>query len=131
MNPSLFARESAVLNVPSAANHEGLEGYAVELSSGNASICNAATDVPFGVILNGAKAGEDDSIGVLGGPLGTVRLKAAAAITLGALLQLTAAGKVTPDAGAGARTVFARALEAGATDELVECVVFNPVAYAS
>lgn len=106
MNPSLFARESSVIPLPAAAAQTGLEGYAVEIASGNASVCNAATDVPFGVILNGAAIGEESSIGVLGGPLGTVRLKSAGTIALGAYVQLTAAGKVITDAGTGARVVF-------------------------
>lgn len=128
---SKFAREYAVESLVAAADHSGSKGHFVELSSGQAAIVNAATDVPYGIILVGETAGKADSIGVLGGNLGPVPVKAGGAISKGDFLELTANGDVVPDSGSGARVIVGRAMEDAADDERFEAVVFNPVVYAS
>jgi hypothetical protein len=132
-NSSLLARESAVIPLVAAADQTDKEGYFVEIASNTtASICNSATDAPFGVILDGAAAAKTSSIGVLGGLAGTVRVKLGANITnLATMLQLRADGTAGPDAGTGARVLVGRPCELGSTDEKIEAVVFNPVVFTS
>lgn len=132
MNTTALRRESSIIPLTAAADQTDKEGFFVEVSSGNASICNAATDVPLGVIVQGAGSGELSSIAVPGGLPGTVAVKLAGTISaIGTLLQLTATGEVIADAGTGARVLVARALETGVDDEKIEAVLFNPVVYAS
>ena len=51
---------------------------------------------------------------------------AATVSTVGAFLQTTADGRVQTDAGTGARTLVAQALETGVTGELVEAILIAP-----
>lgn len=133
MNPTLQARESAILPLVAAQSHVDKEGYLVEIASNTqASICNAATDAPYGVILEGADIGKTSSIGVLGGLKGTFRVKLGAPITnLATKLQLRADGTVGPDAGTGARVLVGAPCELGSTDEKIEAVLFTPTIFLS
>lgn len=127
----MIARQNAVLSIPAAADHTGLEGYFVEIASGEAAVCNAATDLPIGVILAGS-ATEDSVAIAAGGLAGTVKVKVTATapgtIVAGTILTLKADGTVQADAGSGARVQVAQALETGAASELIEAVIFKPVA---
>lgn len=127
----MIARENALIALTPAADQTGKEGYAVELSTGQASVCNATTDLPFGVITDGAATTGKSSVAVCaGGFAGTVRIKLGATpgtVNAGTLLQLNADGTANADAGSGSRVVFAQALESGAADELVEAVLFKPL----
>lgn len=132
----MIARGNAIIPLTPAADHTDKEGYFVELSSGNAAIVNATTDIPLGVILEGRPTTGKDSIAISAGGLsGTVKVKVKGSspgtIALGTLLQLHSDGTVLADAGTGARVLVAQALEAGAADELIEAVLFKPVVFAS
>lgn len=121
----------AVESLEAAADHSTKRGYFVELSAGKASIVNATTDVPYGLILDGEEAGGQDAIAISGGNVGTVRVKVGGAVAKGALGQLQNDGSVITDAGTGARVLVCKFMEAGAADELVEAIIFLPVVIAS
>ena len=129
---TLFIRDTAVVAVTPAADHREKRGFLVEIDgNGKAAVINSAADLPFGVILDGqnsSDANAQDSIGVLGGNLGTVPMVAGAAITKGQRLQAQNDGTVIPDAGSGARVIVGRALEDAAATERFEAVGFAPVA---
>jgi len=131
MNPSLQARESAIIPLVATQTHVDKEGYFVEIASNTqASICNSAADAPYGIILNGAEAGQQSSIGILGALPGTYRVKLGAAITnLATKLQLRADGTVGPDTGAGARVLVGAPCELGTADEKIEAALFAPIVF--
>lgn len=127
----MIARQNAVLPLPAAADHTGLEGYFIELDSGEAAVCNSAADIPFGIILTGGPS-SDAVATCAGGFAGTVKVKVTGTspgtIVAGTMLTLKADGTVQADAGSGARVQVAQALEAGAAGELIEAVLIKPVA---
>lgn len=128
----MITRENAVLAFTPAADQSANEGYFVELSGGEVAVCNAATDVPFGVILHGDDTNGKSSIAVsAGGFAGTVNVKitdtSPGTIVAGTMLCLKADGTVQADSGSGARVQVAQALEAGAAEELIEAVLIKPV----
>lgn len=131
-----IALENAILALTPAADQTGKEGYFVDLdASERATLIDAATDLPFGVLLEGAAATGKSSIAVgSGGFRGAVRVKLGATpgtVKAGTLLQLNADGTAKADAGSGQRVVVAQALESGAASELIAAVLFKPVSYAS
>jgi hypothetical protein len=125
-----LARTNAILSFEAAADLTGYVGHFVVLAAGKAALVGSATTKPLGVLLTDGKAGERVSVAIgAGGLAGTIRVKLAATVsTAGIDLQLTADGRVQTDAGSGARTVVAQSLEPGAVDELIEAVLFRPVA---
>jgi len=136
MSSPLFANDLAVLPYTPAADHTAKRGFLVALATTIATVSSSATVAAHGIILDGqnptGNTNAQDSIGILGGNLGIVKVKAgAAAITKFSLLQQSALGTAEDDDGAGARVVFGRALEAAAAGELFDAIVFNPVVYAS
>jgi hypothetical protein len=123
-----LARTNAILSIEAAADLTGYVGRFVVLTAGKVALVSSATVKPFGVLLTDGKAGDRVTVAVgAGGLAGTVRVKLAAAVnTVGAYLQTTADGRTQTDAGTGARTVTAQALETGAIDELIEAVLIAP-----
>lgn len=91
-------------------------------ANGNAALCSAATDKPIGVLQNQPLAGKEASIVVEGG----TKLKASAAIAIGASLGTTTTGTaVTLVQGTDTtKYVVATALSAaGGANELISSVV--------
>ena len=127
-----IAKDNAIITLTPAADQTGKEGYLVEVDANEkASVIDSISDLPFGVILEGAPTTGKSSIAVAaGGFHGTVRLKLDAApgtVKTGTWLQSTATGTVKADAGAGSRVLIAQALEAGAANELIEAILFKPI----
>ncbi len=127
-----IARENAVLSLTPSADQTGKEGYLVDVdSSEKASLIDATTDLPFGVILEGGSTSGKSAIAVAaGGFKGTVRLKLGATpgtVKTGVLLQTNNDGTVRADAGTGSRVLTAQALESGAAGEFIEAVLFKPI----
>ena len=127
-----IARENAIVTLTPAADQTGKEGYLVDVDgTEKATLIDATTDVPFGVILEGAGATGKTSIGVAaGGFKGTVRLKLGATpgtVKAGTVLQTNNDGTVKADAGSGSRVLVGQALESGAANELIEAVLFKPI----
>lgn len=128
----MFARTNGVLALTPTADHSGKEGFAVKASGTSAALVAAATDIPLGVVLEGATTAKKDAVALCdGGLAGTVKVKLDATpgtVALGTYLVITATGTATADPGSGARVRHARALEAGAANELIEAVLLTPVA---
>jgi len=127
-------RDNAILPLTPNESHALKEGYFVELSSGKAAIVNAATDVPFGVILKGEGTDGQDSIAIPHGFSGTVEVKldgTPGTVVVGTVLTVTATGTVKADPGSGDRVQVAVALQAGAADELIEAALIKPVSIAA
>lgn len=124
-------RTEGIIPLTPTADHTGKEGYFVENSSGSAAICNAATDIPLGVITEGQPTTGKSSIALpcVGR---TVKVKVTSdtpgTIALGTYLTVKADGTVQADAGSGSRVRVARALEAGAAGELIEAYLLEPTA---
>lgn len=127
----MLARQNSIIPFTPAADHTGKRGYFVELSSGSVAIVNSATDIPIGVITEGLPTTGLDSVAVPGGLAGTVKVKLSAtpgSVVAGSYLVLDGStlGAVKLDPGTGNRTRVARALEAGAANELIEAVLIDP-----
>jgi hypothetical protein len=126
MGSAKFTKEVAVLALVAAADLSEKRGFLAKLSSGQAALNDSASVPAFGVILDGETTGGMVSVGVLGGNLGTVKLKAGGTITLGAKLQQKSDGTVIVDDAATARVIVGIALEAAVVDELFEAIVCFP-----
>jgi hypothetical protein len=128
----MIVNNQATLALTPTADQSDLEGYFVEVSGANVAVCNAATDIPLGVIIDGEPTTGKSTIAVSGAFGGIVTVKVAATspgtINRGTYLTLRADGTVQADAGSGARVRVARALESAAAGELVQAVLVEPVA---
>lgn len=127
-----IARDNAIIALVPAADLTGKEGYFIDVdATEKATLIDAVTDLPLGVILEGSTTSGRSSVAVLsGGFRGTVRLKLDATpgtVKTGTWLQTTATGTVKADAGSGSRVLVAQALESGSANELIEAVLFKPV----
>lgn len=122
---TLFTRTHAVIPIMAAANLTGKEGHFYKLDAENKAIlCDSVTDLPHGLILEGAASGLDISAAPLGGNHGTVLVKLGGAVSdLRKDLTLRADGTAESDDGSGARVFVARPLETGLVDEKIECVL--------
>lgn len=131
---STFIKDVALesLPQPAGADHSTRRGFFVEIAPGGvASVCNATTDLPYGCITDGERAGGRSSVALCGGNGGTVRVKTSGAVSKGARGQLAADGTVIADSGAGPRTVVCRFCEDGISGELVEAILLDPRAFTS
>lgn len=126
----MISRSEAIIPAKHSADFSGKEGYFVESASGTDSICNAATDIPLGVILEGSATANAATIATpnFGG---VVKVKVTGTspgtIVRGTYLTVKNDGTVQADAGSGGRVRVARALEAGAADELIDAYLMEPV----
>ena len=124
-----IVRAQAIIALTPAVDHSEKEGYFVILAAGLPVVISAASDVPFGILIDGEEADGVDSIGVCGGNLPTVRVKLSGPVSIGNTLQLHTDGSAVVDAGIGARVVVGRALEDGVSGDLIEAVILTPVKY--
>ncbi len=131
---SKLTRENAILPFIAGSDLTGKEGYPVLVDSGLLEVCDDETgNPPLGVLIQGCKAGEQATVAIQAGLAGTVKVKIANNIVeVGQILSMvsTPSGCQAGNAG-GERHEFARALETGVTDELIEAVLFHPIYYAS
>lgn len=127
MGSALLTREIAIVPV-TGVNYTDKEGYLVKAAAGVHALNDSKTVPAFGVVLDGAAAAKDSSVGVLGALSGTVRLKAGGAIAKYDRLEQKNDGTVVTDEGAGtARVVVGVALEAAAAGDLFEAATLAPV----
>ena len=121
----------AILALTPTADHTGKEGYFVNASSGDAALVSAATDIPIGVITEGAPTTGKDSV-ALPTFSGTVKVKVTATspgtIALGTYGTIKSDGTVQADAGTGSRVRVCRFAEAAAAGELAEAYLIEPLA---
>lgn len=125
---STFIKDVALESLPQPAgvDHSTKRGFFVELTGGAASVCNAATDEPYGCITDGERAGGRSAVALCGGNVGTVRVKTSGNVAKGRRGQLAADGTVVQDTGAGARVLVCRFCEDGVSGELVEALLLDP-----
>ena len=112
-----LARTNAILPFEASADLTGFVGRFVVLFLGKVALVSLLPVKPLGILLTDGKAGDRVTVAIGAGGL---------AGTPGTYLQLTADGRVIPDAGTGSRTLVAQALETGAIDELIEAVLIAP-----
>jgi hypothetical protein len=95
----------------------GKEGYLVKNNAGVHALNDSATVPALGVVLEANPAAKQSSIGLLGG-IPPVRMVAGGAIALYDEVEQKNDGTVVTDAGAGARVIVGRAMEAAAAGDL-------------
>jgi hypothetical protein len=122
-----IVRTDGLLALVPAADHSEKVGYFVEFSSGTASVVNATTDKPIGVIVDGETTSGSDTIALSNFP-GVVKVKLSGAVTQGDFLTVANDGTVITDAGTGSRIQVARALETGVSGDLVNAILQTPLA---
>jgi hypothetical protein len=130
----MISQSEAIITGIHAADWTGKEGHFVETIGGADSIVNAVSDIPLGVILEGMPAGGRSTIATPNYG-GVVKVKVTGTspgtINRGTYVVIKADGTVAQDTGSGARTRVARALQAGAADELIDAYLIEPIYYAS
>jgi hypothetical protein len=127
-------RDSTLIPVPAGEDHTGKEGYAVKIVNGATQVVDAITDIPFGVILDGATAGRSDSIAMFASAVGALPVKLDATpgtVARGTPLAITATGTFKANPGSGARVLCAVAMEGGAANELIEAALQTPIPFSS
>jgi len=128
----MIVNEKALVALTPTADQTDLEGYFVEVSSGNVAVVNNAADIPLGVIVDGEPTTGKSTIAIADAYAGIVTVKVTGTspgtIALGTYLTLKSDGTVQADAGTGARVQVARALQAGAANELISAVLVRPLA---
>lgn len=110
--------------VKAGADLTGKEGYAVKLTAGKATLCNAATDKPVGVLRQGAQSGEDVAIAL---PGATVPVKLSGAVKAYQHIEVAADGRGAPSSYIATRVLFAQALESGVAGDLIAALTLPPV----
>jgi len=126
------ARDTAIIPLLPTADHTGKEGSFI-LATG-ALVSSATATLPLGVITEGFPITGKDSV-ALPNFGGTVKVKLAATpgtVVAGSFLVLdgTTLGAVKLDPATGARIQVARAIEAGAANELIEAYLVDPAVLA-
>lgn len=95
--------------------------------AGDVATLSASATVPAeGIILEGAAATGQASIGILGASLPPVFMKAGGAIVKGAAVIQGADERVVTDSGAGARVKVGIAMQDAAANELFEVAPMAP-----
>jgi hypothetical protein len=103
----------------------GKEGYLVKNNAGVHAINDSATVPALGVVLEANTAAKQSSVGILSS-LPPVRMVAGGAIALYDEVQQKNDGTVLTDAGAGARVIVGRALEAAAAGDQFLVQPYSP-----
>ena len=122
-------RENAVLPLTPNEDHSGKEGYAAKYAAGpKAALVTGDTDIPLGVIVDGEPTTGQSTVAICDAAQGTVRVKLDATpgtVVLGTYLTITSTG--TFKATVSGKTQCARAMEAGAANQMIEAVLFRPI----
>jgi len=111
-----------VLSIPAGADLSAKQYTFVKLSGSTVISAAAATDLPIGVLLNDPASGETAAVAVSG----VVKLKASAAISVGALVGTTSTGTgVSLTAGTDTtKYILGRAITAaGAASDIITVAV--------
>lgn len=126
----MIARESQIIPLTPTADHTGKEGYAVKNSSGSAALTSGVTDVPIGVVVEGATTSGKDSV-ALNGFGGTVKVKlhsSPGTVNAFTFLEVSATGAAKAASATTGNIIFAQALESGSANELIEARLVEPYA---
>lgn len=127
---SKLAFEGGIISIVPAADQTLQRGFVV--TAAGAIPSNFTTVLPLGVIVDGQPTTGRSSIAISPGMIVKVKMAATpGAVVFGSILRLdaTTAGAFSLSPGAGtARIEMARALEAGAANELIDAMIYHPVA---
>lgn len=111
------------ITLPAGADLSTKQYYFVKVNtSGEAVLCDAATDRPIGVLQNSPKSGQEAAIVVVGG----TKVVSSASIDEGALIGTNNAGKAdgkTPGTDTTEYAVGTVILAAGADNQILTAVV--------
>lgn len=129
------ARDEAIYALTPATDFGGGDpttsklGYLVTIAGDVATLSASASVHANGVILDTEGTDGKASVGILGGKLGPVYMRAGGAIAKGAKVIQGSDGRVLTDTGAGnARVVVGIAMEAAAAaGDLIEVVPKDPI----
>lgn len=97
------------------------KGIAVKLSSGEVVVATAGTDKIVGVTENSCEAGEVVSVRLRSGA-GTIKVKLAGNVSVGAFVTATTAGELIATTTA-ANEIVGQALESGVDGDLIEVML--------
>lgn len=123
----MIVKTDRIIALTPTADHTGKEGYAVKNSSGSAALGSAVTDVPIGVITEGATTAGKVSV-ALQGFKGTVRVKLGSSpgsVVAFSNLEMGTNGTFNIASGTTGRIIAGYALETGAANELIEAVLYD------
>jgi len=114
------------IGMRAAADLSGKQFYIVEITGADTvNVCDAATDVPFGVLQNDPKSGETAVIAYADGEITKVVSDGSVtAIAIGDQLGTNASGKAVKKATSG-ELVLGRALEASSADGIIITMVIE------
>lgn len=123
----------AVVSLTAGEDQSAKRGCFVKFNSGAATLVSAVTDSPIGVVLDGDVASGKSSIALFNvGAVVKVKCHGTpGTINPGTQLQIHTDATVKADAGTGQRTVVGLALETGASNALIDAILFKPVYSAS
>ena len=124
----MISQENSIITAIHTADFTGEDGKFVETATGTDTISNAATDIPLGVITEGRAAGSSIATPAFGGVVKVKLHSTPGAVVRGSYLCLHTNGTVLLDPGTGNRVRVARALQAGAANELIDAYLMEPVA---
>lgn len=117
-----YVDSQTVLNIPAGEDLSGAQYTFVKIDGTGVVQCDGATDAPIGVLLNDPESGETAAVAIQG----IVKVVASAAITAGAPIGTTDAGKaVTLTIGTDTtKYVVGRVIEAATADgDIVTAVI--------
>jgi len=114
------------IGMRAAADLSDKQFYIVEITGADTvNVCDAATDVPFGVLQNDPKSGETAVIAYADGEITKVVSDGSAtAIAIGDQLGTNASGKAVKKTLSG-ELVLGRALEASSADGIIIAMVIE------
>jgi len=114
------------IGMRAAADLSDKQFYIVEITGADTvNVCDAATDVPFGVLQNDPKSGETAVIAYADGEITKVVSDGSVtAIAIGDQLGTNASGKAVKKATSG-ELVLGRALEASSADGIIITMVIE------
>lgn len=127
----MIVNNSAIVPLTPTTDQSAKEGYFVKRVGKTAVLVSAATDIPFGVLVDSEETTGTSSVAIGGVFQGIVTVKLGAVpgnVVATSLLQLNADATVKLDTGTGARVLVAMALESGTADELIQAVLIKPLA---
>jgi hypothetical protein len=127
----MISRADNIIPANHVADMTGKEGFFMESAAGVDSICNAATDIPIGVITEGLVLKSSIATPAFSGVVKVKLHSTAGAVVRGSYLCLHTDGTVLLDPGSGNRVRVARALEAGANSELIDAYLIEPTFIAA
>lgn len=127
MSSVLLSRPTVIIPV-TGTDLTDKEGYLLMSDgAGGFAVVNSASTPAVAVVLSGAPAAQQSSVGLLGSLPGSVRLKSSGTIQKWDRLKEASDGTVVADASGSERVVVGTALESAVSGDLFEAMTTFPV----